>query len=63
MNINVGNTDRIIRITVGAVLIVLALTGVIGVWGWIGILPLATGIFRTCPGYSLIGMNTCSKDS
>jgi len=63
MNINVGNTDRIIRMTVGAVLIVLALTGVIGVWGWIGILPLATGIFRTCPGYSLIGMNTCSKDS
>lgn len=63
MNLNVGNTDRIIRIVVGALLIILALTGVIGVWGWIGVLPLATGIFRVCPGYSLLGMNTCSRDN
>jgi hypothetical protein len=59
MKINVGNTDRIARIAVGAVLMVLALTGIIGVWGWIGIVPLATGLFRFCPAYSLLGANTC----
>jgi hypothetical protein len=59
MKINVGNTDRIARIAVGVVLMVLALTGIIGVWGWIGIVPLATGLFRFCPAYSLLGANTC----
>lgn len=59
MQINVGNPDRIIRIVAGAALILLALTGTIGAWGWIGIVPLLTGIFRVCPAYSLLGMNTC----
>ncbi|MBK8183741.1 MAG: DUF2892 domain-containing protein [Candidatus Competibacteraceae bacterium] len=63
MQINVGNPDRIIRIAVGAILILLALTGVIGVWGWIGIVPLLTGIFRFCPAYTLLGMNTCNVGS
>ena len=57
---NVGSTDRLARIGVGALLIVLALTGVIGVWGWIGIVPLATGFLRFCPAYRLLGMNTCA---
>ncbi|MGM0637634.1 MAG: YgaP family membrane protein, partial [Pseudomonadota bacterium] len=30
-----------------------------GVWGWIGVVPLATGIFNFCPAYKLLGMNTC----
>jgi len=54
MQCNVGNTDRYLRISVGAILIILALTGTIGMWGWIGIVPLATGIFRYCPAYSLL---------
>ena len=56
MQCNVGNTDRYLRISVGAILIILALTGTIGMWGWIGIVPLATGIFRYCPAYSLLGL-------
>ena len=56
MQCNVGNTDRYLRISVGAILIILALTGTIGMWGWIGIVPLATGIFRYCPDYSLLGL-------
>lgn len=56
---NVGGIDRILRIVAGIVLIALTLMGVIGVWGWIGIVPLATGLFRTCPVYSLLGFNTC----
>lgn len=61
MNIksNVGGADKIARIVIGALLIGLALTGVIGAWGWIGVLPLATGLFNFCPAYSLLGINTC----
>lgn len=59
MKINVGGTDRILRIVVGLVLILLVLSGQIGAWGWIGVVPLATGLFRMCPLYSVFGMNTC----
>ncbi|EHJ91102.1 YgaP family membrane protein [Vreelandella boliviensis] len=59
MNSNVGGIDKILRILVGIVLIVLALTGTIGVWGWIGVVPLATGLFNFCPAYKLLGINTC----
>jgi len=59
MKVNVGGLDRAIRVIVGLVLIGLTLTGTIGVWGWLGVLPLATGLFRTCPAYTLLGMNTC----
>ncbi len=59
MKSNVGGADKIARIVVGAVLIGMALTGVIGAWGWIGVLPLATGLFNFCPAYGLLGVNTC----
>lgn len=59
MKANVGGIDRVLRIVVGLVLIGLTLAGTIGVWGWIGVLLLATGIFRTCPAYSLLGFSTC----
>jgi len=58
MTANVGNTDRIIRIVVGLALIVWALMGG-PVWAWIGVVPLATGLVRVCPAYSILGMNTC----
>lgn len=59
MRVNVGNIDRALRIVVGALLVVLAAAGQIGVWGWIGLLPLATGLFRFCPAYALFGWSTC----
>lgn len=62
MQCNVGGIDRALRIIVGALLVVLAITNVVGVWGWIGIVPLATGIFRFCPAYPLLGIKTCKKD-
>lgn len=58
MKCNVGGIDRMLRIVVGLVLIGLAITGAAGVWAWIGIVPLVTGIFRFCPAYSLLGINT-----
>lgn len=60
MKTNVGTIDRVLRIVAGLVLILLAATGTIGIWGWIGLLPLATGVFRFCPAYPLLGINTCS---
>jgi len=59
MKTNVGGIDKIARIAVGLVLIVLTLMGTIGVWGWIGVAPLATGLFNFCPVYSLMGISTC----
>jgi len=65
MTTNVGIIDRIVRIVVGLALIALALGYIPGfapqVWGWIGILPLLTGVVGTCPMYSLIGVNTCKR--
>lgn len=58
MKTNVGGIDKVLRIVVGALLIVLALFGVIGIWGFIGIIPLATGLFNFCPLYSLLGIHT-----
>jgi uncharacterized membrane protein YfcA len=60
MKVNVGTIDRWIRIIVGIALIAAAVAGSIGAWGYIGIVPLLTGVFRICPAYSLLGMNTCS---
>ncbi|WP_426386338.1 YgaP family membrane protein [Pseudomonas brassicacearum] len=61
MKANIGTTDRGARIAVGLVLIILSLTGLIGAWGWIGLVPLATGFMRFCPIYSLLGIKTCKR--
>jgi len=59
MTANVGGIDRGVRIVVGIALIAGAVTGVIGAWGWIGVVPLATGVFRFCPAYLPFGIRTC----
>ena len=57
---NVGLSDRVIRIVAGLALISATLYGAIGPWGWIGIVALATGLFRFCPIYLPFGLSTCS---
>lgn len=59
LNKNVGPLDKTLRIVAGLVLIVLALTGTIGAWGWIGVVPIATGLLGWCPAYTLLGIRTC----
>ena len=63
MNIttNAGTIDRALRAIVGIALIALTLTGYIGVWGWIGIVPLATALIGWCPAYTLVGIKTCKN--
>ncbi len=61
MQINVGGFDRIARIVLGLVLISLVFVGPQTAWGWIGIVPLLTGIFKFCPAYTIVGLNTSCK--
>jgi len=61
MTKNIGDIERIVRIVGGLVLIALAATGTVGVWGWLGLVPLATGLIGWCPPYSLLGINTCKN--
>jgi hypothetical protein len=63
MKTNEGTIDRALRVIAGLVLIALAATGTVGVWGWIGIVPLATGLIGWCPAYTLLGINTCPMKS
>jgi Protein of unknown function (DUF2892) len=63
MKCNSGGIDRVLRVIIGLVLIGLAATGTVGVWGWIGVVPLLTGAVGFCPLYTVLGMNTCGTKS
>ena len=60
MKINEATWDRTVRVFAGLLLIGLAVTGKIGLWGYVGVVPLITGIAGHCPVYSVLGFNTCS---
>ena len=57
--VNEGKVDRALRVVVGLVLISLVFVGPRTGWGWIGLVPLVTGLVGNCPVYSLLGINTC----
>ena len=61
MKQNVHNIERIVRIVVGLLLISLAFWGPQSPWGWIGVVPLATGLLGWCPPYAMLGISTCRK--
>ena len=56
---NVGTIDRILRAVIGLALIALTLAGTIGVWGWIGVVPLLTAALGFCPIYTMLGFSSC----
>ena len=56
---NEGNLDRVLRVVLGLVLLSLAFVGPQTPWGWIGIVPLVTGLVGFCPLYKILGLNTC----
>ena len=58
MKKNVGSVDRGIRIVGGVALIALAATGTVGVWGWLGVVALATGLVGWCPPYAVVGLSS-----
>ncbi|SCC95771.1 conserved hypothetical protein [Thiomonas sp. X19] len=59
MTVNEGTLDRALRVIAGLALIALTLTHVIGVWGWIGVVPLVAGAVGFCPLYAVLGIRTC----
>lgn len=59
MKLNEGAVDRILRIIVGLVVLSLAFIGPQTAWGYLGVIPLLTGIVGFCPLYALLGINTC----
>lgn len=60
---NEGTVDRVVRIIVGVGLLSLVFIGPQTPWGWIGLLPLATGLMGSCPAYTVFGWSTCgAKD-
>lgn len=61
MKPNVGTLDRVARVVIGILLIALAATGTTGYWAYIGIVPLATGLFSFCPVYRLFGFDTSAR--
>ncbi len=63
MKFNVGSIDRGLRVVAGLALIALAATGTVGLWGYIGVVPLATGLFKFCPAYAIFGLSTCPIDN
>ncbi len=56
---NAGTIDRSIRVVVGLILLSLVFIGPQTLWGWVGLVPLVTGLVGFCPLYRLIGLNTC----
>ncbi len=60
MTINEGTLDRTLRVVTGLVLIGLAATDTVGLWGYIGVVPLLTGALGTCPVYSMLAINSCT---
>lgn len=60
---NEGTVDRFLRVTLGIVLVALVFVGRKTPWGWLGIVPLATGLLGSCPLYSVLGINTCGLKS
>lgn len=59
MTANVGSIDRVLRIIVGLALLSLVFVGPQTMWGLIGLIPLGTALFRFCPLYTFLGVNTC----
>ena len=63
MKVNEGKVDRAVRVIAGLALIGMALGGVVGNWGYLGIVPLLSGAVGLCPLYSVLGINTCPLGS
>jgi hypothetical protein len=61
MKINVGQTDKVLRILVGVGLLSLAFMGPKTLFGYVGLIPLLTGLVGYCPLYTVLGLNTCSS--
>jgi hypothetical protein len=56
---NEGTADRALRVIAGIILVSLVFVGPKTPWGWIGVVPILTGLAGTCPLYTMFGWRTC----
>lgn len=62
MTTNVGSIDRVLRVIIGLALLALVFVGPKTPFGYLGLIPLITGLVGTCPLYSLLGISTCRHE-
>ena len=55
---NIGATDRVLRVALGLLVLSLAFVGPQSAWGYLGLIPLATGLIGSCPFYTAFGLST-----
>jgi hypothetical protein len=61
MKKNVNNIERVVRVVIGAAIVSLVFVGPQSPWGWLGLVPIATGLLGWCPPYAMLGISTCKK--
>lgn len=61
MKQNVHNIERVVRVVIGLAIVSLVFIGPQSAWGWLGLIPVATGLTGWCPPYAMLGINTCKK--
>lgn len=61
MKQNVNNIERVVRVVIGAAIVSLVFIGPQSPWGWLGLVPIATGLLGWCPPYAMLGISTCKK--
>ena len=59
---NIGRIDRLLRLLIGLTLLAMRVLGMVGLWGWMGLIPMATALFKFCPAYMLLGIKTCKVE-
>ena len=63
MKTNIGKVERVVRVVAGVGILSLAFVGPQSAWGYLGVLPLLTGLLGWCPPYALLGVSTVSHGS
>jgi hypothetical protein len=58
---NIHNIERGVRVIAGLAIVSLAFIGPQSPWGWLGLIPIATGIVGWCPPYAMLGISTCKR--
>ena len=61
MKQNIHNIERVVRVVIGAAIVSLVFIGPQSPWGWLGLVPIATGLLGWCPPYAMLGISTCKK--
>ncbi len=59
MRTNEAGWDRVLRVVIGLGLLSMTVIGPQTLWGLVGLVPLATGLWGHCPLYRVLGVSTC----